>query len=199
MATQRTAFWRLHRRCSTATSVAWNLATKARICRSDVADFQAEPGRCAEGHSRRARVRAQADREEIRGDWLLLRRHDCLAGGRAPGRRQRRRLLRRTDRELCRRASEGADYSAFWKTGSTYSEGERRRGGDGESRGAGLLVQRGPRLQLQRSGELQRGSGEAGEGTLAGVSEKAFGVDFPYDLFLLMWIMAVMDGAIANV
>src|ERR1700738_1077232 len=38
-----------------------------------------------------------------------------------------------------------------------------------------------------------RGSSQAGEGTLAGVSEKASGVDFPYDPFLLMWIMAVMD------
>jgi carboxymethylenebutenolidase len=33
MATRRTAFWRLRQRCSTATGVAWNLATKARICR----------------------------------------------------------------------------------------------------------------------------------------------------------------------
>ena len=50
-----------------------------------------------------------------------------------------------------------------------------------ESRGAGLLVRRGPRLQLQRSGALQRGSGEAGEGALAEVSEEASGVDFLYD------------------
>src|ERR1700724_3461631 len=144
-------------------------------------------GACAEGHSRRARVRAQTDGEEIRGDWLLLRRHDCVAGGRAPGRQHSGGLLRRTDREVCSRASEGADYAAFWKTGPTYSEGEHRRGAAGESRGAGLLVRRGPWLQLQRSGELQRGSGEAGEGALAEVSEEASGVDFPYDLFSLMW------------
>jgi dienelactone hydrolase len=49
----------------------------------------------------RGRVRAQADGEEIRGDWLLLRRHDCLAGGRAPGRQHSGGLLRRTDREVC--------------------------------------------------------------------------------------------------
>ena len=73
------------------------------------------------------------------------------------------------------------------ENGPTYSEGEHRCGAGGESRGAGLLVRRGPWLQLQRSGELQRGSGEAGEGALAEVSEEASGVDFPYDLFSLMW------------
>jgi hypothetical protein len=31
--TRRTAFWRLHQHCSTATSVAWSFATRARICR----------------------------------------------------------------------------------------------------------------------------------------------------------------------
>jgi hypothetical protein len=32
------------------------------------------------------------------------------------------RVKQRTDREVCRRASEGADYAAFWKTGPTYSQ-----------------------------------------------------------------------------
>jgi hypothetical protein len=91
-------------------------------------------------------------------------------------------LLRRTDREVCRRASEGSNDAAFWKTGSTYSEGEHRSGAGGKSRGAGLLVRRGPRLQLQRSSKLQRRSSEAGEATLAGVSKEASGVDFAYDL-----------------
>src|SRR5258708_8055587 len=47
-----------------------------------ISQAQSEP--CAEGHSRRARVRAHADGEEIRGDWLLLPRPDCPAVGRPP-------------------------------------------------------------------------------------------------------------------